>query len=225
MRIVLGSCTVDYQGRLSAHLPEAKRLVLVKADGSVLVHDDAGGYKPLNWMTAPCDLACRPAEDDGPERWEVTNRKGEKLTITFSEVLLDESADLGNQAALEKDGVEAHLQELLAANPGEVEPGLVLVRREHATPIGPVDLLCQDGDGGWVVVEIKRRGELDGVEQLVRYMEFLIRDGFHTPIRGVLAAQKIAPQARTLAELRGMGWVEIDYDRLRGLGTGALTLF
>lgn len=224
MRIVLGTCTVDYEGRLSAHLPEATRLVLVKADGSVLVHDDAGGYKPLNWMTAPCDLACRPA-DDGVVRWEVTNRKGEKLRITFSEVLLDESADLGNQAALMKDGVEAHLQELLAANPHEVEPGLVLVRREHATPIGPVDLLCQDGAGAWVVVEIKRRGEVDGVEQLARYMEFLIRDGLHTPLRGVFAAQRISPQARTLAELRGLGWVEIDYDRLRGLGTGTLTLF
>ena len=223
MRMVLGSCTVDYEGRLSAHLPEAKRLVMVKRDGSVLVHDDAGGYKPLNWMTAPCALA--EEKEDDVLRWEVTNRKGEKLIITFSEVILDEQADLGDQAALMKDGVEAHLQELLAANPHEVEVGLVLVRREHSTPIGPVDLLCQDGAGGYVAVEIKRRGEIDGVEQLARYMEFLLQDGLHAPIRGVFAAQKISPQARKMAELRGLGWVEIDYDKLRGLGTGTLTLF
>lgn len=225
MRMVLGSCTVDYEGRLSAHLPEAKRLVLAKRDGSILVHDDAGGYKPLNWMTAPCDLTEHRDEPNAVLRWEVTNRKGESLTISFSEVLVDEQADLGVQAALMKDGVEAHLQELLAANPHEVEDGLVLVRREHATPIGPVDLLCQDGAGGFVAVEIKRRGEIDGVEQLARYMEFLLTDGLHAPIRGVFAAQKISPQARKMAELRGLGWVEIDYDRLRGLGTGALTLF
>ncbi|HEY3239524.1 MAG TPA: endonuclease NucS [Acidimicrobiia bacterium] len=219
MRLVVAACTVDYQGRLSAHLPEAKRLLVVKADGSVLVHDDAGGYKPLNWMACPCVLA------DHGDHWEVTNRKGERLTVTFSEVLLDETVDLGESAALTKDGVEAHLQELLAANPDEVEPGLVLVRREHATPIGPVDLLCRDRSGGWVVIEVKRRGEVDGVEQLGRYLEFLTVDARLSPLRGVLAAQKVAPQARTLAEARGLAWVELDYDRLRGIGTGDLTLF
>ncbi|MDQ3944581.1 MAG: endonuclease NucS [Actinomycetota bacterium] len=219
MRIVVAACSVDYQGRLSAHLPEAKRLLVVKADGSVLVHDDAGGYKPLNWMACPCSLA------DHGDHWEVTNRKGERLTITFSEVVLDEAVDLGESAALAKDGVEAHLQKLLAANPHEVEPGLVLVRREHATPIGPVDLLCRDPDGGWVVIEVKRRGEVDGVEQLGRYLELLTVDARLSPLRGVLAAQKVAPQARTLAELRGLRWVELDYDRLRGLGSGDLTLF
>jgi hypothetical protein len=219
MRLVVAACTVDYQGRLSAHLPQARRLLLVKADGSVLVHDDAGGYKPLNWMACPCVLA------DHGDHWEVTNRKGERLTITFSEIVLDEVVDLGESAALAKDGVEAHLQELLAANPDEVEPGLVLVRREHATPIGPVDLLCRDPDGGWVVIEVKRRGEVDGVEQLGRYLEFLTVDSRLSPLRGVLAAQKVAPQARTLAEARGLAWVELDYDRLRGIGTGDLTLF
>ena len=219
MRLVVATCTVDYEGRLTAHLPEARRLLLVKADGSVLVHDDAGGYKPLNWMACPCVLV------DHGDHWEVTNRKGERLTITFSEVVLDEVVDLGESAALTKDGVEAHLQELLAANPDAVEPGLVLVRREHATPIGPVDLLCRDPDGGWVVIEVKRRGEVDGVEQLGRYLEFLTGDSRLAPIRGVLAAQKVAVQARTLAEARGLRWVEVDYDHLRGLGTGDLTLF
>lgn len=219
MRLVVATCTVDYQGRLSAHLPEAKRLLVVKADGSVLVHDDAGGYKPLNWMTAPCVLT---EHEDG---WEVTNRKGERLRITFSQVAFDETVVLGESAALAKDGVEAHLQELLAANPGEVEPGLVLIRREHSTPIGPVDLLCRDADGHWVAIEVKRRGEVDGVEQLGRYLEFLTADHRLSPIRGVLAAQKVAAQARTLAESRGLRWVEVDYDRLRGIGTGDLTLF
>jgi endonuclease len=219
MRIVVAACSVDYQGRLSAHLPEARRLLVLKADGSVLVHDDAGGYKPLNWMACPCVLV------DGGDHWEVTNRKGERLIIRFAEVVLDQTVDLGESAALTKDGVEAHLQELLAANPDAVEPGLVLVRREHATPIGPVDLLCRDPDGGWVVIEVKRRGEVDGVEQLGRYLEFLTGDSRLAPIRGVLAAQKVAVQARTLAEARGMTWVEVDYDRLRGLGTGDLTLF
>lgn len=219
MRLVVAACAIEYQGRLSAHLPEAKRLLVVKADGSVLVHDDAGGYKPLNWMSSPCVLT------EHANGWEVTNRKGERLTITFSEVLLDETVALGEGAALAKDGVEAHLQELLAANPDEVEPGLVLIRREHATPIGPVDLLCRDGTGNWVAIEVKRRGEVDGVEQLGRYLEFLAADRRVSPIRGVLAAQKVAAQARTLAESRGLRWVEVDYERLRGLGTGDLTLF
>ena len=219
VRIVVAACTVDYAGRLSAALPEARRLLVVKADGSVLVHADAGGYKPLNWMSGPCVLV------DGGDVWDVTNAKGERLTIRFTgEVVLDTGVDLGVEPGLAKDGVEAHLQELLAAHPQEVEPGLVLVRREHATAVGPVDLLCRDAAGCFVAVEIKRRGEITGVEQLARYVEMLERDG-HTPVRGVLAAQKVVPQARTLAEVRALGWTEIDYDRLRGLGAGTPTLF
>ena len=219
MRIVVADCTVEYQGRLAAGLPLARRLLVVKADGSVLVHADSGGYKPLNWMSAPCSLA------DQGDSWEVTNPKGERLVVRFDEILLDHTADLGGEPGLAKDGVEAHLQELLAAHPSEVEPGLVLVRREHLTALGPVDLLCRDGDGCWVAIEVKRRGEISGVEQLVRYVEFLEREGRHRPVRGVLVGQRIAPQARTLAEARGLGWAEIDYDRLRGLGAGTPTLF
>jgi len=219
VRIVVAACTVDYAGRLSASLPEARRLLVVKADGSVLVHADSGGYKPLNWMSGPCALL------DGGDVWEITNAKGERLTITFTgEVVFDSTVELGAEPGLAKDGVEAHLQELLAAHPHEVEAGLVLVRREHATAVGPVDLLCRDTDGCWVAVEIKRRGEIAGVEQLARYVEMLERDG-HTPVRGVLAAQRVVPQARTLAEVRALGWTEIDYDRLRGLGAGTPTLF
>ncbi len=158
MRIVVAACTVDYAGRLSASLPEARRLLVVKADGSVLVHADSGGYKPLNWMSGPCALL------DGGDVWEITNAKGERLTITFTgEVVFDSTVELGAEPGLAKDGVEAHLQELLAAHPHEVEAGLVLVRREHATAVGPVDLLCRDTDGCWVAVEIKRRGEIAGV--------------------------------------------------------------
>lgn len=219
MRVVVARCSVDYAGRLSANLPEAVRLLLVKADGSVLVHADSGGYKPLNWMSAPCRLS----EHD--DYWEVTNPKGECLTVRFGEIFLDHDVPLGAEPGLAKDGVEAELQELLAANPGEVEPGLVLVRREHPTRVGPVDLLCQDADGCWVAVEIKRRGEIAGVEQLLRYLECLEAEGLHRPLRGVLVGQRVAPQARTLAAMRGLGWAEIDYDRLRGLSTGTLTLF
>jgi RecB family endonuclease NucS len=162
---------------------------------------------------------------DGGDVWDITNAKGERLTISFTgEVVFDSSVELGAEPGLAKDGVEAHLQELLAAHPHEVEAGLVLVRREHATAVGPVDLLCRDAAGCWVAVEIKRRGEIAGVEQLARYVEMLERDG-HTPVRGVLAAQRVVPQARTLAEVRGFGWTEIDYDRLRGLGAGTPTLF
>ena len=172
MRIVVAACTVDYAGRLSANLPEARRLLVVKADGSVLVHADSGGYKPLNWMSGPCVLV------DGGDVWDVTNAKGERLTISFTgEVVFDSSVELGAEPGLAKDGVEAHLQELLAAHPQEVEAGLILVRREHATAVGPVDLLCRDAAGCWVAVEIKRRGEIAGVEQLARYVEMLERDG------------------------------------------------
>ena len=212
MRIVVAACTVDYAGRLSASLPEARRLLVVKADGSVLVHADSGGYKPLNWMSGPCVLV------DGGDVWEVTNAKGERLTITFTgEVVFDSTVELGAEPGLAKDGVEAHLQELLAAHPHEVEAGLVLVRREHSTAVGPVDLLCRDAAGCWVAVEIKRRGEIDGVEQLTRYLERMDRDPSLRPVRGVFVAQVIKPQAKVLAEARGITCVEVDYDDLRGI--------
>ena len=215
MRIVVAACTVDYAGRLAASLPEAKRLLVVKADGSVLVHADSGGYKPLNWMSGPCVLI------DGGDVWEVTNAKGERLTITFTgEVVLDSAVELGAEPGLAKDGVEAHLQELLAAHPAEVEPGLVLVRREHATAVGPVDLLCRDGDGCWVAVEIKRIVTIEAVEQLSRYLERI--DG---ECRGILAGQIVKPQARTLAEARGIRCVEVDLAVLRGEREPELTLF
>jgi hypothetical protein len=219
MRLVIATCTVDYAGRLSAHLPLATRLLMVKADGSVSVHSDGRAYKPLNWMTQPCDLKTEPG------RWVVTNTKGEVLTITIDEVHLDVERELGADPGLQKDGVEAHLQELLAANPEVLAKGLQLVRREYPTDIGPVDLLCRDAEGRAVAVEIKRRGEIDGVEQLARYLERLDLDGRLRPVRGLFAAQQIKPQAQVLAAARGIECVEVDYDELRGAGTGRLTLF
>ena len=219
MRLVLARCTVDYAGRLTAHLPSAVRLVMVKADGCVAVHADGGAYKPLNWMNAPNTLV----EDDAI--WTVTNPKGETLTITLEEVLLDHCHDCGEDPGLTKDGVEAHLQELLAANPSAIAPDLTLVRREYPTALGPVDLLCRDAEGKAVAVEIKRRGEIDGVEQLTRYLDRLNRDPLLQPVRGVFAAQQIKPQARTLAEDRGIFCVEVDYDALRGIESNDLKLF
>ncbi len=219
MRLVIANCAVDYQGRLSAHLPMAPRLLMVKADGSVSIHADGGAYKPLNWMTPPCQLH----EEEG--RWIVVNQRGETLTITIEKVYADYYAELGTDPGLEKDGVEAHLQELLAARPWVLLEGLRLVAREFPTDIGPVDLLCRDAAGAAVAVEIKRRGEIDGVEQLVRYLERLDRDGRLRPVRGILAAQQVKPQARVLAAARGIAWVEVDYDRLRGESEGNLTLF
>ena len=219
MRLVIARCSVDYSGRLSARLPSAVRLVMVKADGCVSVHSDGGAYKPLNWMNAPNTIV-----EDGPV-WTVSSPKGEALRITFEEVLLDVAHDCGEDPGLSKDGVEAHLQELLAANPQTFGDGMTLVRREYPTGIGPVVLLCRDAHGNAIAVEIKRRGEIDGVEQLARYVERLNRDPLLRPVRGVLAAQRVRPQARTLAEDRGLGWVEVDYDRLRGLESGDLRLF
>jgi RecB family endonuclease NucS len=219
MRLVIARCSVDYAGRLTAHLPLATRLLLVKADGSVSVHADGGAYKPLNWMTPPCSLA----ETEGS--WVVANPKGETLTITIEEVLSDTSHELGADPGLVKDGVEAHLQELLAADPARIEAGLVLVRREHATDIGPVDLLCHDAAGRAVAIEIKRRGEIDGVEQLTRYLERMDRDPHLRGVRGVFVAQVVRPQARVLAEARGIAWVEIDYDELRGVERPQLSMF
>jgi RecB family endonuclease NucS len=219
MRLVVATCTVDYVGRLAAHLPSAVRLLMVKADGSVSIHADGGAYKPLNWMSPPCQLTIEP------DRWVVTNAKGETLTVVLDEVHADHTHHLGVDPGLQKDGVEAHLQELLAAHPEVLADGLRLVRREYPTDIGPVDLLCRDNEGRAVAVEIKRRGEIDGVEQLARYLERLDRDGRLRPVRGILAAQQIKPQAQVLAVARGIECVEVDYDDLRGAGAGRLTLF
>ncbi len=219
MRIVVADCTVDYQGRLSAHLPAATRLVMVKADGCVAVHADGGAYKPLNWMNAPNHLV---EEED---RWTVSNAKGETLTISFTEIHFETSIELGDDPGLQKDGVETELQRLIAEQPEVLGPGVTLVRREYPTPIGPVDLLCRDPNGGAIAVEVKRRGEIDGVEQLSRYLEFLSRDKRLGPVRGLLAAQVVKPQARTLASDRGIGWVEVDYEALRGAESAELRLF
>ncbi len=219
MRIVVADCTVDYEGRLNAHLPMATRLIMVKADGCVAVHADGGAYKPLNWMNAPNLLE----EDD--TRWVVSNPKGERLTISFSEIHFETSVEMGDDPGLQKDGVEAELQRLLAETPGEIEPGLTLVRREFPTPIGPVDLLCRDEAGGTVAIEVKRRGEIDGVEQLTRYLDFLGRDERLAPVRGIFVAQQVKAQARTLAEDRGIAWKEVDYDLLRGIDSPMLRLF
>ena len=211
MRLVVARCSVDYAGRLTAHLPLAKRLLVVKADGSVLVHSDAGGYKPLMWMTPPCTLR------EEPGRWTVTNKAAETLTIAVVEIVSDSAHDLGVDPGLVKDGVEAHLQQLLADRCEVLGEGWSLVRREYPTDIGPVDLLCRDADGRHVAVEIKRRGEIDGVEQLARYLERLDRDPLLRPVRGIFAAQEIKPQARVLAAERGIDCVVLDYDELRGL--------
>jgi len=209
---------VDYVGRLSAHLPMATRLILVKADGSVLVHSDGGSFKPLNWMSPPCRLE----ESEGA--WRVVSKGGEELRITIEEVLHDSSHDLGVDPGLQKDGVEAHLQELLAAQVHLLGEGWRLVRREYPTAIGPVDLMCRDQDSAAVAVEIKRRGEIDGVEQLTRYLDLLNRDPALSPVRGIFAAQEIRPQARVLAEDRGIRCVTLNYDAMRGVETGN-TLF
>ena len=218
MRLVIARCAVDYQGRLDAHLPEAVRLIMVKADGCVAIHADGGAYKPLNWMNAPNQLVI-----DG-DVWVVTNGK-DKITVTIYEVLSDVSHDLGTDPGLQKDGVEAHLQVLLAANPTVIADGLRLVRREYPTDIGPVDLLCRDVEGRTVAVEIKRRGEIDGVEQLTRYLDYLNRDPLLRPVRGVFVAQEIKPQARVLASNRDIACVEVDYNELRGIESDELRLF
>jgi len=219
VRLVIARCTVDYAGRLTSHLPEATRLLMVKADGCVAIHADGGAYKPLNWMNAPNRLE----ESDG--EWVVSNSKGETITITIHEVLSDTTVDLGTDPGLQKDGVEAHLQELLAANPDSIAEGLALVRREFPTDIGPVDLLCRDEDGNAVAIEVKRRGEIDGVEQLARYLERLELDPTLRPVRGVFVAQVIKPQAKVLAASRGIECVEVDYDELRGIESTELRLF
>ena len=227
MRLVIARCTVDYDGRLTAHLPDAVRLLMVKADGCVAIHADGGAYKPLNWMNSPNTLTVDddPEAEDARAVWTVRNPGGETLTITLHEVLSDEAHEMGLDPGLQKDGVEAHLQKLLAADPTAILDGLRLVRREYPTDIGPVDLLCRDARGETVAIEVKRRGEIDGVEQLTRYLEFLNRDPLLRPVRGVFVAQEIRPQARVLAEDRGIGCVVVDYDDLRGIESDELKLF
>ncbi len=220
MRLVVARCSVEYSGRLSARLPEAVRLLMFKADGSVLVHCDGGGYKPLNWMTPPTAIS-----EDG-DTIVVRKVKGEdQLRIALTEVLSDVSVECDVESGLEKDGVELHLQEALAGAPQWCGEGFRLVRREWPTDIGPVDLMCRDADDGWVAVEIKRTGTIDAVEQLTRYLERLRRDPAMAACRGVLAAQVVKPQARVLAESRGLAWVEVDLAVLRGEREPELTLF
>jgi RecB family endonuclease NucS len=224
VRLVIASCSVDYVGRLTAHLPSATRLLLVKADGSVLVHSDGGSYKPLNWMSPPCSLSTE-VDDDGVGTWTVTNKAGEKLVITLDEVHHDSAHELGVDPGLVKDGVEAHLQALLAAQIEVLGEGWRVVRREFPTAIGPVDIMCRDADGKSVAIELKRRGDIDGVEQLTRYLELLNRDPLLAPVRGIFAAQEIKPQARVLAADRGIECVVLDYDALRGLDDSESRLF
>jgi endonuclease len=219
VRLVIARCSVDYVGRLTAHLPSAQRLILVKADGSVSIHADDRAYKPLNWMSPPCTF------QEAPGVWTVTNKAGEQLVLTIEEMLHDSSHELGVDPGLVKDGVEAHLQVLLALHPSALGDGMTLVRREYPTPIGPVDLLCRDAAGRSVAVEIKRRGEIDGVEQLTRYLELMNRDALLAPVRGIFAAQEIKPQARVLAVDRGIECVTVDYDALRGADDPSARLF
>ena len=223
MRIVVADCSVDYAGRLSAHLPRAKRVLMLKNDGSILVHSDGGSYKPLNWMSPPCTLSPLELEAEQTdagivEAWQVTHKKtADKLVVSIFEFFHDSSHDLGVDPGLIKDGVEAHLQELLADQIELAGEGHTLVRREYMTAIGPVDILAQDAAGGSVAIEIKRRGGIDGVEQLTRYLELMNRDPKLAPVTGIFAAQEIKPQARTLAEDRGIRCLLLDYDAMRGM--------
>lgn len=233
MRLVIATCSVDYVGKLSAHLPMAPRLLLLKADGSISIHADDRAYKPLNWMNPPCVIKEQEVvESQGrgkrkkvTHKWKVENKTGDTLLISIDEIHHDSEHELGIDPGLIKDGVEAHLQELLAEHVDVFGDNWRLVRREFPTAIGPVDLMCKDANGTSVAVEIKRRGEIDGVEQLTRYLELLNRDPLLAPVNGVFAAQEIKPQARTLAEDRGIRCVVVDYDALRGTDDADSRLF
>ena len=227
MRLVIARCSVDYTGRLNAHLPPATRLLVHKGDGSLLVHSDGGSYKPLNWMSPPCTLTIEEPTGEGViEQWRVTHAKsGDALVVRIHEVLHDSLHELGLDPGLQKDGVEADLQRLLAEQVGVIGDGLTLVRREFPTAIGPVDLLLRDPAGGTIAVEVKRRGDIDGVEQLTRYLELLGRDPHLAPVTGVFAAQEIKPQAKVLAADRGIRCVTLDYDEMKGIESGAPRLF
>jgi RecB family endonuclease NucS len=222
---------VDYAGRLSAHLPLATRVVMVKNDGSVLIHSDGGSYKPLNWMAPPCSLEVVTPEEDQQsagvkEIWKVVHQKtSDLLMINIHDIHDDLSHDLGVDPGLIKDGVESDLQRLLAEQIDVLGPGFSLIRREYMTAVGPVDILATDADGATVAIEIKRRGDIDGVEQLTRYLELLNRDPRLAPVRGIFAAQEIKPQAKTLARDRGIECVTLDYDALRGLDDSLHRLF
>ncbi len=248
MRVVIARCQVDYAGKLTAHLPMATRMIMVKADGSVLVHSDGGSYKPLNWMAPPCTFT-ESMQPGGYVEWLVESRGGDTLRVLLEEVQSDSTYELGDDPGLQKDGVEKHLQQLLAEHPATLGDGLTLVQREYPTAIGPVDLLCRvtraavivvdldepsaaddpipagEPPAGHVAVEIKRKATIDAVEQLTRYLDLLNRDPLLTPVRGVLAAQSIVPQARTLAEDRGIVCALVDYDELRGLASVEDRLF
>ena len=225
MRLVVARCQVDYAGRLTAHLPMATRVLMVKADGSVLVHSDGGSYKPLNWMSPPCSVR-EGVTEDGVVEWTVSGTKSDDtLRILIEEIHHDSSHDLGVDPGLRKDGVEKHLQALLAEHIGTLGEGYSLLRREYMTAIGPVDILCRDREGATVAVEIKRRGDIDGVEQLTRYLQLLNRDPHLAPVQGVFAAQVIKPQARVLATDRGIRCVTLDYEALRGRDDAESRLF
>ena len=231
MRLVIARCSVDYTGRLTAHLPLATRLLVHKGDGSLLVHSDGGSYKPLNWMSPPCTLTVEvpdaaSAAEGVIEQWRVIHAKtGDALLVRIHELLHDSSHDLGVDPGLVKDGVEADLQRLLAEQVDVIGEGLTLVRREFPTAIGPVDLLLRDPAGGTIAVEVKRRGDIDGVEQLTRYLELLGRDPHLAPVKGVFAAQEIKPQAKVLATDRGIRCVTLDYEGMKGIESGAPRLF
>jgi RecB family endonuclease NucS len=231
VRLVIATCSVDYAGRLSAHLPLAKRLLMLKSDGSILVHSDGGSYKPLNWMSPPCSITVQEPDADQAEAgitelWKVTQKKTDDvLVVSLYDIEHDSAHELGIDPGLVKDGVEAHLQKLLAEQIDLLGDGHTLVRREYMTAIGPVDILARDSAGASVAVEIKRRGDIDGVEQLTRYLELMNRDPHLAPVQGVFAAQEIKPQARTLALDRGIRCVTLDYDAMRGLDDADSRLF
>lgn len=231
MRLVIAQCQVDYSGRLTAHLPLAKRLIMVKADGSVSIHADDRAYKPLNWMSPPCTTTVLEPEPAAAEElgikevWQVRSKDGDTLLVSIGEVFLDTDHAFGVDPGLQKDGVEAHLQALLAEHPSTFGEGWQLVKREYYTPIGPVDLLLRDASGSHVAVEVKRRGDIDGVEQLTRYLDLMNRDPQLAPVRGVFAAQQIKPQAAVLATDRGITCKVVDYDALRGMDNADERLF
>ncbi len=231
MRLVIAQCTVDYAGRLSAHLPLATRLLMLKGDGSILVHSDSGSYKPLNWMNPPCTITTMEPDETQIEAgvkevWRVSQTKtADILYVSIYEIFSDVEHHLGEEPGLQKDGVEAHLQEMLAEQLHHAGEGMTLIRREYFTAIGPVDILAKDANGETVAIELKRRGDIDGVEQLTRYLELLNRDPQLRPVRGIFAAQEIKPQARTLAEDRGIECLVLDYDLMRGIDNSENRLF
>jgi RecB family endonuclease NucS len=231
MRLVIADCSVDYAGRLTAHLPKARRLLMLKGDGSILIHSETGSYKPLNWMNPPCNYSVHEPDEEQlgngiKEIWRVSQAKtADILWIQIFEIHNDINHELGKDPGLIKDGVEAHLQELMAAQIEIIGEGAKLVRREYMTPIGPVDILAKDKNGQSVAIEIKRRGEIDGVEQLSRYLELMNRDAALAPVRGIFAAQEIKPQARTLAEDRGIECLILDYEQLREASIDPDSLF